>query len=261
MVKMLKADIALFYACLSPEIKKHPLQPVISGGENWETGFEETDSLLEMGSKLAREFEQRNFPGTLMPQINCDIENQGISDAMSTIMGNDDVGLIIVGLPEDTDMATFVLSSNCQKIIDWAYVPVLIVPGNTPLKNPEKVAFLANFDDNDTTHINALLNIVRNFSADIMASNINAEVVDLEAKEKQLLASFHDDVDYGKIYYRNNTESKQTREWNWLKAHKKCDMLTIIKQSRQSLKHFFNRANTPGAIYHLTIPLMILPEL
>jgi len=238
---------------------KPALQPIVGGWDSLDTESEEPDSLITMASRLALEFDQRNFPGTTVPQINCDNENHEIQDVMSSIINNEDIMFIVVAAPEDNDIATFALTSSCQKIIDWANVPVLIVPDGAAVKNPEKIAFLANLDDRDATYINSLLNITQDFSADIMVSNINNEGYDQQHREQKLINSLHYNVDYGKAYYRSISDERMINGWKWLRENKKCDMLAITQQSHQSLKRFFSLANTPAATHHLTIPLMILP--
>jgi len=258
--KRLKAGVTLFDVCLSPGSVKPVFQPVLVGGDNWDYDGGEPDGLITMGAELTTYFEQHNFPGTVIPQINYD-RNHEIADVMSSIMNKDDILCIVMAPPDGHDVTSFALSSNCQKIIDWANVPVLIVPANTAIRNPEKVAFAPNLDGYDNTYINSLLNVVGSFAPDVMVSCINNEGDDRQDKERKLMKSFHDDTDYGKLYYRRIADERVVREWNWLRENKKCDMLAIVQQPLQSLKHFFKLANTHMATYHLAIPLMVLPAL
>jgi len=260
LAKKLGAGVTLLEVYLSPASMKRALQAVINGGDSWDTESEEPDGLITMGLWLTNDFGQHNFPGTPVPPINYN-ENREIADVMSSIMNSDEVILIVVAPPEGQDVATFALSGSCQKIIDWAGVPVLIVPANTAIKNPEKVAFAPSLDDCDTAYINSLLNIVGNFTPDVMVSCINNEGDDRQDREKQLMNTFHEASDYGKLYYRRVTDERAVHQWNWLRDNKKCDMLTIVQQPPQSLRDFFKLANTPIAAYHLTIPLMVLPAI
>jgi hypothetical protein len=172
---------------------------------------------------------------------------------------------LIVTAPHDSqDMATYVLSDHCQQIMHWAPVPVMIVPDATLVRNPEKIAFVTNLGEQDTNYLNVLANLVEQFSPEIMVSHLT-ENYSLEDTftilEKKFLAGIYKKVDYGRVYYRRIIVGGQEKTWKWLNDNKKCDWLVISHKPQRALKEFFNLGRTPQTTHHITIPIIVLPEM
>jgi len=261
LAKKINAGLILYNLTANDTARKPVLQRAWQENGDWELQNENTNSLIIFGARLEAELMQKSLPGTSLPYIAYDTENQEIVDVMTSIVNNDDIMLIVTAPLPDQDMATFMTSDNCRKIVDWASVPVLVVPETASIRNPEKIAFAANLADNDTDYLNALVNLVDPFASEIMVTSLNAPGYEHHKSENTLKKNIHDLVDYGRIYYRNISDSKSMQGWKWLKENKKCDMLAMVKQPQQTLKTFFTIGNTREITHHLIIPLLIFPEI
>lgn len=261
LAKKINAGLILYHLTANDNARIPVLQRAWQENGEWELQNENTNSLVMFGTRLEAELIQKSLPGASLPNIDYDMENQEIVDVMTSIIDKDDIVLIVTAPRAEQDMATFMTSDNCRKIVDWAAVPVLIVPETTGIRNPEKIAFAANLAENDTDYLNALVNLMKPFASEIMVTSLNAAGYEHYKSEKSLMINIHNLIDYGRIYYRNISDSNSIQGWKWLKENKKCDILAMVKQPRQTLKTFFNIGNTTEITYHLTIPLLIFPEM
>ncbi len=264
LAKKIKANV-LLYNLFVVAAKKH-LQPQLAWAGTSiedEQNFMQRDNLEVFCSELENELRLNSFPGAYLPQISYEYCDTEIVDVMTSVIDNKNIAFIVIAAQGEDDIATFIMRENCQKIIDWSTVPVLIVPENTAIHNPEKIAFAANLDANDTDYINMLTGITQQFSPEIMVTHINTDYSqnEYETAENLLIKNISYKVNYGRIYYRSTSTNNIKNGWEWLNKNKKCDLLAMVQQPKFVLKEFFNLASTPQVTYHLTIPILIFPAI
>jgi len=212
--------------------------------------------------KLEQQLRENSFPGTALPELTCGNEGTELVDIMTALISKDDVILIITNPAYQKDISSYMLSAHCMQIMDWATVPVMIVPETTLIRNPEKIAIIANLGEQDTDYINVLGNLVEQFSSEIMVSHLTGNhSLDgtFTPSENKLLANIYKKVDYGRVYYRRIIIGGQEKGWRWLNNNKKCDLIAVSHQPQNALKEFFNLGCTPEITHHLTIPVIVLP--
>ncbi len=264
LAKKIKANV-LLYNLFVVAAKKH-LQPQLAWAGTSiedEQNFMQRDNLEVFCSELEDELRLNSFPGAYLPQISYEYCDTEIVDVMTSVIDNKNIAFIVIAAQGEDDIATFIMRENCQKIIDWSTVPVLIVPENTAIHNPEKIAFAANLDANDTDYINMLTGITQQFSPEIMVTHINTDYSqnEYETAENLLIKNISYKVNYGRIYYRSTSTNNIKNGWEWLNKNKKCDLLAMVQQPQFVLKKFFKLASTPHITYHLTIPILIFPAI
>ena len=263
LAKKIKADVILYHLDLVPVSKKPVLTSGYPDDEAQDLRSEINDQLEAFSARLKSQLIERCSPHSFLPEIKYDQDNQEIVDVMTSIVNNDDVILIVTAPPDSQDMAAYMLSDHCQQIMHWAPVPVMIVPGTTIIRNPEKIAITINLGELDTDYINVLANLVAQFSPEIMVSHLteNHSLGDTFTHlEKKFLASIHKRVNYGRVYYRRIIVGGQ-KGWKWLNDNKKCDVLAISHQQQKVLNEFFNLGRTPEVSHHITIPVIVLPDM
>jgi hypothetical protein len=256
MAKKMKAGILLFSTC-------HvlvPAQPVLAGQPDLLP--DARSALLEYGNRMTEIFADRTFPGSYLPEIRLDPDNTDMVDIMTSLMKDPEVCLIVTSTGAETDLATYILSDNCTRLIDWAVVPVMVVPETAPLKNFEKIAFASQLHEEDIHSIGELGALLESFAAELMVAHLNAEPHNLHIRqaEESLNRDLYKKLDCGGVYFRSIPDTELQKNWEWLKANKRTDLLAVVQQPREQMTSFFQRGRNPSVTYHLTLPVMILPK-
>ena len=264
LAKKLKADVMLYNLDPVPAVGKLALASGFSDNDEQDLMVNINDRAEALCDRLERQIIEKSFPGSPLPEITYDEGNGEVVDVMTSVVNNDSIILIVIAPRNGQDMATCMLSDHCRQVTHWATVPVMIVPGTTPIRNPEKIAITASLDEHDTDYVTALANLAEQFSPEIMVAHLT-ETISPESSftiaEKKLMANLYKMVDYGRVYYRRINVGGREKGWKWLNANKKCDMLVIRHQPQSALKEFFGLGHTPQVTHHITIPIVVLPDM
>ena len=264
LAKKIKANVVLYNLDPVPVPGKLVLASGFSDDEDKDLRSETNDRLETFSTRLKNQLIERSFPGSVLPEITYDGDNQEIVDVMTSIVNNNEIILIVTSPQDGQDIANYMLSDHCQQIMHWAPVPVMIVPDTTLIRNPEKIAITTNLGEQDTNYINVLANLVEQFSPEIMVSHL-IEDRTLENTttplENRFFTSIYKNVTYGRVYYKRVIVGEQKKSWKWLNDNKKCDLLVISHRSEGNLKEFFNLGRTPEITHHITIPIIVLPDM
>lgn len=261
LAKKISANVVLYNVCPLPVQIPVAVSSAYSDEVEQEGRPENCDNLLSLTKRLTSRLIETSFPGAVLPEITFDRSSGNeIVDAMTSLINNDDIMLIVTSPTLNDSIEAFIQGDDCRKIVDWANVPVLVVPDSASIRNPEKIAFVSEFKGSDTHYITSLLNLAGKFSPEIMVAHLEegCNPTNLQIAEKALLASIYNKVDYGRIYCRCIPFVKQAC-WQWLKDNKRSDMLVMVQQHQQKLKEFFKRGQGSQVTYHITIPVLIFP--
>jgi hypothetical protein len=259
--KKMKANILLF--SLSAVSAARQLQPV-GGDGNWpESDAEDDKHLADFALRMELDMKERSFPGSFFPEVSFNSDSSEMVDVMTAIGNNSDVALVVTAPRADDDVADFMVSDHCLRIIDWSTVPVLVVPESTPVRNVEKMAFSTTFHEEDINSIAELGKLMEAFSAELMVAHLNEDPCDKGLIEagRLLNRDLYKKIDCGGVYFRSIPDTRERKDWEWLKANKRTDMLVVVQQQKEAMRKFFTRAQGAQATYHITIPVMVLPKL
>jgi hypothetical protein len=256
MARKMKAKILLFSVSAVPAAKKLAL----AGAPGLPT--ESGNELADFAHRMELDFKQRSFPGSFLPEVAFNDEGPEIVDVMTAIMQYSEIDLIITSPNQNSDLVTYLVSDACNRIIDWATVPVLVVPECAALKNFEKIAFASQLHEEDINSVAALGSLMESFAAELMVAHLNeapSNIGNREA-EQQLNRDLYQKLNCGGVYFRSIPDTVKQKNWDWLKANKRTDLLAVVQQSREQMARFFKRGQNLYANYHLTIPVIILPK-
>lgn len=255
MAKKMKAEVLLFKVGENALVK----QPVFADHED---SSQKTRSLDDFSREMSAQLHPRTIPGSHVPEILTDTDNADLVDVMTTIMANKEICLIITAPRPGSELSAFLISELCNRIIDWANVPVLVVPETAQLRNFEKIAFASQLHEEDINSIAELGNLMECFAAELMVAHLNEHPSDaaIRAAENDLNRAHYKKLDCGGVYFRSVNDTQQPKSWNWLQANKRTDLLAVVQQPREQMSHFFERGRSASVTYHLTIPVMILPK-
>jgi len=236
-------------------------RPVLSGDDYPEELMIDT-RLAAFSETLEADLMKRVFPGSFMPQISTYTDGTDMVDVMTAIINNTEIAMIVTAPLETDDLASFMLSDACSRIIDWTAVPVMVVPPNTPIRNIEKMAFATTLDAGDLLSVAELGSMMNGFHAELMVAHLNNNPADnnTKAAENELNHKLYDELNCGGVYFRSVPDIKLQKDWEWLKANKRADLLAVAKRSKEQMTSFFKRGQSSHITHHITIPVMVLPK-
>ena len=264
LAKKIEAKVILYNSCVLVPKGDLVISSEYSFEDDQDVQTDAFDNLALFSSKLQDQLQAKSAPGSFLPAITFDSSSNEIVDIMTSIVSRDDIILIVTATSLGKDVASFVQSDSSREIIDWTTVPVLIVPDFVDIRNPEKVAFVSKLALADADHIKSLTGILEPFATEIMVSYLHDKDEAFDSTDdlkNSLLAHIVSGADYGRIYYRKIFYSRHLAGWQWLKDHKKCDILVLSPQSPGELNEFLCSGNSPQITWHVPIPVMILPAL
>ncbi|QEC79566.1 adenine nucleotide alpha hydrolase family protein [Mucilaginibacter ginsenosidivorax] len=257
--KKMKVNVRLYHLQLTPSALY--AQPVLSGQGYPEEPVIDT-RLTEFSEALASDLIKRVFPGSFMPRISFYAGSADMVDVMTEIINNSETAMIVTAPLESDDLASFMTSDACSRIIDWTTVPVLVVPEHAPIRYIEKMAFATTLDAGDILSIAELGNLMDGFHAELMVAHldINPANDNIKAAEKELNRKLYTDLNCGGVYFRSVPDIKSQKDWEWLKANKRTDLLAVAKRPKEQMTSFFKRGQGSHITHHITIPVMVLPK-
>src|SRR5476651_2168973 len=95
LAKKINAGLILYHLTVKDTARKPVLQRAWQENGEWEPQNENANSLVMFGTRLEAELVQKSLPGTNLPDIAYDTENQEIVDVMTSIIDNNDIVLIV----------------------------------------------------------------------------------------------------------------------------------------------------------------------
>jgi nucleotide-binding universal stress UspA family protein len=257
--KKMKVNVRFYQLQLTPTALQK--QPVLNGDDYAEESISD-NRLAAFSETLEADLIKRGFPGSFMPQISTHADSADMVDVMTEIINDADIAMIVMAPLETDDLASFMLSDACGRIIDWTTVPVIVVPPGSHIHNIEKMAFATTLDAGDLLSIAELGNLMDGFHAELMVAHLNNNPDDCgtKAAENELSHKLYRELNCGGVYFRSVPDTKLQKDWEWLKANKRTDLLAIAKRPKEQMTSFFKRGQSIHITHHITIPVMVLPK-
>ncbi len=256
--KKMKARVLLF----SVTTVAVPAQLQLAGGHQDLFDFGAGSPLADFAIKTELDMADRYFPGSYLPEVTFDAGSSELEDVMTSIAHNNEIALVVTAPTANTDLATFMLSDACTRIIDWAAVPVMVIPHCATVRNFEKMAFATTLHEEDINSIAELGELMEVFAAELMVAHLNEDPDNLQIRdaEQKLNRDLYKKLNCGGVYFRSIDDTKRDKDWNWLKANKKTELLALMQHPREQMNSFFTRGQNLHATHHITIPVMVLPK-
>ncbi len=255
LAKKMKANVLLFH--LAP-VTASILQ-MQTAGEEPEMNDVKNNDLGAYALQLEQELAASS---SRLPEISFDAAHTELVDIMTAIDAHTDIAMVVTGVPDQEELADYVLGDTCSRIIDWARIPVMVVPRGTKRMNPEKIAYAATLKEEDIQSIGELGELMESFAAELMVAHLCLVQPDKEVKnkEKELQSALHRDLNCGGVYFRSIDDSQPVRDWKWLKANKTTDIMALMLRPKVEMKSFFKRGQNSEVTYHITVPVIVMPK-
>ena len=138
----------------------------------------------------------------------------------------------------------------------------MLVPRGTIRMNPEKIAYAATLKEEDIQSIGELGELMESFAAELMVAHLceTQPGPEIRAKEQELNTALYSDLSCGGVYIRSIDDSQPVRDWKWLKANKRTDILALMLRPKEQMKNFFKRGQNADVTYHITVPVVVMPK-
>ena len=262
--KKINANVLLSNAFLVPaDIPMAAAQVAWPVYEYEEIKADSEMSLKKLCNKLKHELKERLIPGAFMPAITCSCEEGPVVNTLATLENNKDIVLLVAGTHGSDAMTTFVLGNNCRELIDDTRLPLLLIPGDAPIKNIEKLIFASDLNLDDIQYINAVAGLAKEFSADIVIGNVNPELPADATKHNKAENSFMQQmvlkVGYKRISYRNFPNQNVKKGIALVLENEKPDMLVMVHRKSSLFDFFFKSSVTKKIAANTTVPLLVYP--
>jgi nucleotide-binding universal stress UspA family protein len=262
LAQKIKANILLFNSFLVPSDIPIDAQVAWPAGEYEEMQSYSEKKLKELCEKLEDEVKTKHASFIFQPKITHLSEEGTIANALDKLEENKDIILMVMGTHSADDLSTFLMGNNCRQIIDAATLPLMIIPGNTFIKDIEKFAFATDITYSDVAFINALTSLAKQFSAEIMITNVNPDTP-LDSEHDAAVHLFMNDVtnevEYSKISYRSIPNSSVKKGLEWLTANSNFDVLVMVHRKSSFFEFFYKSSISKKIAACSTIPLLIYP--
>lgn len=258
--KKMKANILLFSLSEvpAPNMQLAGAEPGYDGDDD---NAGNAQALAEYARNMNLDLKMKTFPGAFLPEISYNSESTEMVDVMTAIVNNSNVALVVIP-PDGDDLAAYMLSPHCRRIIAWANMPVLVVPESAAIRNFEKIAFVTTLHPEDILSVTELGRLIEAFAAELMVAHLNEYPDDTGriVAEKTMNNALCKNLDCNGVYFKSIRDDRPDKNWDWLKANKKTELLAIVQQPADQMKKFFNRGRATHATHHITIPVMVLPK-
>ncbi|MBB5396901.1 universal stress protein [Mucilaginibacter sp. AK015] len=256
MARKMKANLLLFSFC--GNVIPTPINVAAQDSEP-----EPESRLAIFGRSMAREHAGRSFPGAYQPKVSLDEQNTDIVDIMTALLDREDICMIVTGTAGTADPVPFLLGDMCKRIIDWAAVPVMVVPPTAQLRNFEKIAFATHLHEEDINSIRHLGHLMDSYVAELMIAHLNCDPLNAAVRqaEEALNRDLYKKLNCGGVYFRSIPDTSTVKDWAWLSANKKTDLLVVVQTPHEQFGRFFKRGQNESVSYHLNLPVMVMPKL
>jgi nucleotide-binding universal stress UspA family protein len=262
LAQKIKANILLFNAFLVPSDLSIASQVTLPVLDYIDIKKDTEKALRALCTKLENELKDGGLTKNYLPNINYQCEEGILANAIAELEEDKDIILMVFATHGADDPSAFMMGNNCRQVIGAATIPLLIVPENAPVKDAGKFAFATDISHGDVPYITALAGLAKQFTAEIIIANVNAQGQfnsEHEAAVALFMSEIEHNVDYKQISYLNIANNSIKKGLEWLIENVKFDMLVMVHRKSSFLEFFFKSSVTKKIATHTPVPLLVYP--
>ena len=258
----IKANILLFNSFLVPSdiaIGTHVAWPT---GEYEEMQNYSEEKLKRLCRKMEDEVKNKYSSLTFQPKITHLSDEGTIANCLNKLEEDKDIVLLVMGTHSADDLSTFLMGNNCRQVIDAAKLPLLVIPGNAAIKDIEIFAFATDITYSDVAYIKALVTLAKQFSAEIMITNVNPDTPldnEHDAAVHLFMNDVTNEVEYSKISYRSIPNTNVKKGLEWLIANNSFEVLVMVHRKSSFFEFFYKSSISKKMAACSSVPLLIYP--
>ncbi len=193
--------------------------------------------------------------------IHTKAENNSLTDGLIAICNEIETDMVVMGLSGKNALAKLVVGSNTIRTIQQLTYPVLVVPPKATFVPVRKIGFACDYEKViETTPVEPLKKLVRDFNADLFVLNIifnESDVSEDTFKESKYINSLLKEF---KPVYQTILSNDVTEGINWFAKEQKLDWIVIIPKKHNLVDKMFSRSKTKDLLFHTLTPVLCMHE-
>jgi nucleotide-binding universal stress UspA family protein len=179
-------------------------------------------------------------------------------NAVCDYAADSEASLIVMGTQGASGLKEIFIGSVAQGVINTSKCPVLVIPANTKVVAPVKIAL--SLDDQELSSKNVVQpvkDIVKAFGAKLEVFHYNKSFVTTDVDPQ--IDHYLDDVEFS-FHEQYSDESDITKVIDEFVKEEEIDILTMIRRKRSFWDKLFHSSVTSKEVFHSKIPVLILKE-
>jgi nucleotide-binding universal stress UspA family protein len=177
-------------------------------------------------------------------------------DGIRAVIREREVDLLVMGTMGAKGLEEVLIGSHSAYVLENVDCPVLVVPACTSKRSIERIIYATDFQFNDFTYINQLIELARPFQAQIIVTHISTQAGD----DEQLMAWFKEiaepNIDYPFVSFRSFSGEHVLDELNHAVKFMEVDMVCMATARRGFFEKLFKGSLTKKMAYHCEVPLL-----
>ncbi len=185
------------------------------------------------------------------------VQPGALSDVVRSLLRSESYDFVVMGTLGADDVKKKLLGSNTANVVRTSTVPVLVVPMDTPLSAPEKIAIATDFKEVKEKQLAPLAKLVKKFNATFEAIHVEREAVAANDEVPEGWLTPFKDVkpEVVKIVSENIADGIDTYVKN-----QGVDFLAVIRHDYGFFEGLFHRSVSRRLSMHMSCPLLIMPD-
>lgn len=197
-----------------------------------------------------------------LPIIELNIKTGFVMDAISESIEDPNCYMVILSDKSQIEYNYRDISKASSKIIQSSNCPVCILPNEAPFKEPKKIIYATNFQEQDVLNITNLANFASAFDATIYVVHVSDKPeFEEQIKITGLKSLVKDESAYEKIKFRTVKSHDFMIGIDNYANEKDVDMIAVMRENKTIFQAFFAANHARKIIYKTNLPVIVYQEL
>jgi nucleotide-binding universal stress UspA family protein len=188
-------------------------------------------------------------------------ENGPLTDGLVSLCDEILPDMVVMGLSGKNPLTKLIVGSNTIRTLQHLKYPVLVVPRRATFVPVRKIGFACDYEKViETTPIEPLKKIIRDFNADLYVLNIIYNESD--SSPEKIVESLYISIllkEFNPVY-QTILSDDVTEGINWFAEKQQLDWIVVIPKKHNLVEKMFSRSTTKNLLYHSNTPVLCMHE-
>jgi len=172
-----------------------------------------------------------------------------------------DIDLVVMGTRGAGNAARNLFGTNTTHVVGKSECPVLVIPDEAVYQPVRKVIMAVDLEQNSDQILEEFINLIKNLNAAILITYVGIDKDGrFERNLEKLTADLKKRTNYEKVVGKIIHSSEFPMSLGDFALNIEADMLVMITHHRGIFESIFDPSETKLLAYHITIPLMVIPQ-
>lgn len=212
------------------------------------------NDLKDLKKKLLKDFENPLHTFITHSALNV------LSSEVTRTVEAEDIDIVIMGTQGATGAKEILFGTNTVHVIKNAKCPVLVIPSGFDYEVPEQILFPNDFEiELDKNSLSQLLKIVNTHVSQVNVMHVftGEELNPVQQKNKEKLAK----ILTKNALFHEVSSNEIIAAINEFQVKQKINMLVMVQNKHTFLERLFIEPIIKKISFHVTIPLLVIPQL